>query len=206
MGGDDLFHKRKQLKDYKRAKFVREKKERILIVCEGGKTEPFYFEGFRLSNVTVKGFGYNTDSLVREAISLRIKANKEKAPFDQVWCVFDRDSFPIENYNNAFILADKSDIKIAYTNEAFEFWYLLHFHYSDSALSRIQYSDKLTKQLGFKYEKTNTHMYDTLIDKQDKAIHRAAKLLNMRSEPNPHYHNPSTTVHLLVVELNKWLK
>ena len=206
MGSDDLYKKQKELRDYKRRRFIREKRERILIVCEGGKTEPFYFEGFRLPNVTVKGFGYNTDSLVREAIALKTKAIKERASFDQVWCVFDRDSFPFENYNNAFIMAEKHNIKVAYTNEAFELWYLLHFHYCDSALSRMQYSDKLTERLAFVYDKTNTKMYDLLLDKQDTAIQYAKKLFEQRIEPNPHDHNPSTAVHLLVGELNKFFR
>ena len=45
MGSEDLFKKRKakRLSDYQRKKAYRQPYERILIVCEGEKTEPFYF-------------------------------------------------------------------------------------------------------------------------------------------------------------------
>jgi hypothetical protein len=50
MGTDDLFHKRKarRLETHRREKAKRAPYERILIVCEGKKTEPHYFQGLRL--------------------------------------------------------------------------------------------------------------------------------------------------------------
>ena len=46
MGSDDLFHKRKakQTRDLKRKKDKRAPYDKVLIVCEGGKTEPNYFQ------------------------------------------------------------------------------------------------------------------------------------------------------------------
>lgn len=94
-------------------------RQRVLIVCEGAKTEPNYFKGFRVNRtiyeIDIHGVGYNTASLVRKAISL-----KEKDGYDQVWCVFDRDSFPAQDFNAAFEIASSHDIKIAYSNQAFE--------------------------------------------------------------------------------------
>jgi hypothetical protein len=81
--------------------------------------------------IDIHGIGDNTIRIVEEAIRL-----KEKDNYDQVWCVFDRDSFPPNRFNAAFILAGENSIKIAYSNEAFELWYLLHFNYYDSAMSR----------------------------------------------------------------------
>ncbi|MBZ4647442.1 MAG: RloB protein, partial [Clostridia bacterium] len=47
MGSDDLFKKRKGAKK-KRKESIRERAPyRYLIVCEGGKTEPNYFEGIK---------------------------------------------------------------------------------------------------------------------------------------------------------------
>ena len=44
--------------------------------------------------------------------------------FDQVWCVFDRDPSRVNNtaqrFNAALRLAEKEDIKVAYSNECFE--------------------------------------------------------------------------------------
>jgi len=72
--GDDLFHKRKArlAESYRREKAKLAPYERILIVCEGKKTEPHYFRGLLLvlrlhpANVIVedKKSGLDPKSLV----------------------------------------------------------------------------------------------------------------------------------------------
>lgn len=200
MGSDDLFKKAKQKRE-DRKKYLRGKqKDSILIICEGTKTEPNYFRSFRLTNVTIDGTGTNTDTIVKKAI-------KESKEYNQVWCVFDKDSFPPHNFNRAIQLAEKhKKITIAYSNEAFELWYLLHFHYRDTAISRTLYEEKLSDCLGYKYKKNSTTMYEELLDKQETAIKFAENLLKQYPTPNPEIDNPSTTVHLLVKELNKYIK
>jgi hypothetical protein len=205
LGTDDLFKKRRNAVSLTRKKFNKGKKrDLVLIVAEGEKTEPLYFSGFKLSNVTIDGCGFNCDSLVRRAIRLKNKAIRDANPYDQVWCVFDRDSCQPENFRNAFDLAKMNGINIAYTNEAFELWYLLHFHFYDSALSRGQYEEKLTNLLGFKYEKNNPQMYDRLISLQPEAIRNANTLYGRYNPLDPERCNPSTTVHHLVQYLNQW--
>ena len=206
MGTDDLFRKKRDSVDLKRRQFNKGKKrDVVLIVCEGSKTEPLYFNGFKLVNVKIKGRGYNSDSLVELAIREKGKAIRNKEPFDQIWCVFDRDSCPRDNFNNAFILAKQNKINTAYTNEAFELWYLLHFNFYDSAMSRTQYSDKLSELLQFKYEKNNSDMYNILLPLQKNAIQNATKLLGQYPHLNPERDNPSSTVHELVCYLNQWV-
>lgn len=182
-------------------------KQRILIVCEGEKTEPNYFKEFRVSSavVEISGTGTNTFSLVQQAIQIQKTAKKNKEPFDQVWCVFDRDNFPPENFNKALDFANKNNLKTAYSNEAFELWYLLHFCYIDSAIHRKDYISKLEKQLNVKYQKNSSEMYDILSSRQDVAIKNASKLLSKYLHPKPEKDNPSTTVHLLVKELTKYI-
>ncbi len=206
MGSDDLFKKAKALKDYIRKTGTRgPTRDRVLIVCEGKKTEPNYFRGFRLTNVTVDGKGYNTDSLVREAIKIQKNAIKSKEEFDRVWCVFDRDSFGPENFNAAISLARSNNIQIAYSNEAFEIWYMLHFNYYDTGFSRDQYKELLTRLLNHEYRKNSPSMYEELLERQNTAIKNAERLLSTYQRSNPERDNPSTTVHLLVMELNKWI-
>ncbi len=194
----------KEYKNPSRRYRYRNQRQRFLIVCEGGKTEPNYFKSFRLSSTTieVKGTGYNTLSLVKEAIRLRDIAKKS---YHQVWCVFDRDSFPAQHFNSAFTLAERENIKIAYSNEAFELWYLLHFHYFNTGISRDQYKGKLSASLGHKYIKNSETIYDEISDKQDKAIRNAEKLLSEPINYKEKRGNPSTTVHLLVQQLNRFL-
>jgi hypothetical protein len=182
-------------------------KKAFLIVCEGGKTEPNYFNGFPCSTVKVHiyGIGANTGSVVQEAIRQREMAAKYRYEFDEIWCVFDRDSFPSNNFNRALALAKKENIKVAYSNEAFELWYLLHFNLVVTRISRSDYPRKLTRLLKCKYRKNNGDMYKTLLDKQPQAIKFAKKLLSSYEPINPAEDNPSTTVFKLVEELNKHL-
>ncbi|HEY89836.1 MAG TPA: RloB domain-containing protein [Thermoflexia bacterium] len=179
----------------------RDLRKRFLIVCEGSKTEPNYFRSFR-ANAQVVGKGYNTLSLVKSAVEMI-----QEDEYDEVWCVFDRDSFPMEQFNNAILKAKKEGIQVAYSNEAFEIWYLLHFNYYDTGMSRTQYKDKLTELLGSTYQKNDRGMYDILESKQPTAIRNAETLLrSYGDEHDPEQDNPCTTVHLLVQRLNEQIR
>ena len=182
---------------------ARSVKERFLIVCEGEKTEPLYFEGFRVPGrvLEVVGTGHNTISLVSQAIRL---IHEEIQDSDQCWCVFDRDSFDPDDFNNAIRKAEAAGFRVAYSNQAFELWYLLHFDDHRSALSRTQYEPILTQRLGHAYRKNSTTMYRELESRQEQAVQRAERLLaEYGAAHNPQQDNPYTTVHLLVQELRK---
>ncbi len=180
---------------------IREIKQRFLIVCEGTKTEPNYFRGFRVPTAIVKvqGVAEDPDRLVKSA--KRLAAEDE---YDQVWCVFDRDSWLAENFNNALRNAEKLQFHVAYSNESFELWYILHFQYLNTGLPRSDYEDKLSKLLGQEYQKNDPTMYQQLLEQgnQSLAIKHAKKLLASYDPSNPEKDNPSTTVHLLVQALN----
>lgn len=202
------YWKKRAIKDLKRKEGIRGRpKDVFLIICEGEKTEPNYFEAFRLPKnvMVVKGIGAETKRLVTEAIKEKKEAKKYGIEFDQVWCVFDRDSFPKENFNEALRSANENGIKVAYSNEAFEIWYLLHFDYIVTPLNREQYEDRLSNKLGRTYKKNSLDMHENLLDKQAIAIQNAKRLLSNYSPLNPAENNPSTTVFKLVEELNRFL-
>lgn len=185
----------------RRTRPERRDKFNLLIVCEGSVTEPRYFEAFpkkRTVNVLVRGTGRNTLSLVDWALELR---RKEGA--DETWVVMDRDSFEPEQFRAAIQKARAHGLHVAYTNEAFEAWYLMHFHYCDADLSRETYKERLSKALGRPYVKNDPSMYWALHPMQTDAI-RNAKTLQAFHAPDhdPEADNPSTTVHLLVQRLN----
>ena len=184
---------------------TREQKPTILIVCEGGKTEPNYFNAFPVTSleVHVEGTGFNTISLVNKAINF-----SKKRSYDQVWCVFDKDDFPKQDFNNAIQkMEDKGKrFHCAYSNESFELWYLLHFSYYIAASNRKAYCKLLSDSLQQEYQKNCKTMYDDLLEKQQDAIRNAKNLLNQYDDSTPPADkNPSTTVYLLVEELNKHL-
>ncbi len=182
---------------------IREVRQRFLIVYEGEKTEPNYFRSFRVPKVVidVQGLGENPSRLVESAKEL-----KSQDDYDQVWCVFDRDSWTEQDFNNAIKNANSEGFGVAYSNEAFELWYILHFEFLNTGIPRSDYLDKLTYLSGQKYKKNSETIYDELIDKQATAIKNATNLLKLYKPCNPPKDNPSTTVHLLVQELNKFIQ
>ncbi len=180
-------------------------KDSFLIICEGKETEPNYFNAFKVKSaqITVIGTGFNTISLVEEA-SKKVKEYKNDGMlFNQVWCVFDRDDFH-EHFNEAILKARKKGFHVAYSNEAFELWYLLHFIYFDSNINRKAYIEKLNKHISKPYQKNDTEMYNILKPRQAFAIKNAKKLLSKYSLKNPNKEEPSTTVHELVEQLNRY--
>jgi hypothetical protein len=175
----------------------------FLIVCEGERTEPNYFRAFRVAGdvrkMQIEGTGYNTLNLVRWAVELAAED-----AYDQVWCVFDLDSFPAEHFNAAIVLAENSGLHAAYSNQAFELWYLLHFHYYDTGISRQDYCRKLDELLKKKYRKNDSGIFRELESKQSDAIRNAARLLKQQADLTPAQSNPSTRVFELVEQLNRY--
>lgn len=187
----------------KRKVNIREVRKRFLIVCEGTETEPNYFRSFPVPKevIDIKGIGKSPKKIIEEADSIN-----QNGDYDRVWCVFDRDSWTPEEFNLAIQTGKKKGFQMAYSNEAFELWYLLHFQFVNTGISRKQYGKKLDSVLGESYQKNSDNMYEKLQYKQSTAIKNAENLLKQYDPPNPVKDNPSTTVHLLVQELNKYIR
>lgn len=187
----------------------------ILIVCEGEKTEPNYFKSIEkllpqgVVKLDIHGVGRNTISLVNDTIEKITKAKNEERKnkffrsYDKIWVVFDRDSFSKSDFDNAIHKAKANNIECAYSNEAFELWYLLHFEYYCTGISRSRYQKLLSRHLKEKYRKNSEDMYDRLSDKQITAIRNAQKLYGFYNHQSISSENPSTTVYKLVDYLIK---
>ena len=206
---------KRQKKDHRsselsRRQGVREIKQSFLIVCEGEKTEPDYFKAFRMTAATVKAVGQamNTMTLVSKAISIRDADQKKKRVYDQCWVVFDKDDFPARDFNQAIRYAENNGFRVAYSNQAFEYWFLLHYNLYTGAIHRSQYKEMLTKLTGMPYSKSEGYgavMYNLLLSRQQQAIANAETVLAEISHGNPAEEESSTTVHRLVIELNRFL-
>jgi hypothetical protein len=188
-------------------------RRRVIILCEDEKSSCFYFSAFPIDRSLVEvlalGTGFNTHTLVEEAIHRKSNAEAAREPFNEVWCVLDRDSFPLANFDRAFQLARSNGIHIAWANEAFELWYLLHFHYHDTGISRTEYSSRLEKLTGEPYNKADKQVYGKLRARMQMALKNARRLEQHwaeLNEPHPERQNPSTSVHKLVDFLNRFLE
>lgn len=236
---------------YQRPQNIRHYKEFFLIVCEDESTEPCYFkkvfqEEFEkiLPKDTIRietvGTGQNSVSVVKKAISERvIRTEVIQKDIDHVWAVFDKDDLDQnettrKRFEDAFTLAQNNDVNIAYSNECFELWLLLHFVnisnatpiprkvrdgedkssclYSmlEAAINKGRTPDQQIQYDHAHHNKPYISVED-LIDvvmksgDEVKAIERAAKLDELWQEKNPIEANPNTTVYKLVRELREWL-
>jgi hypothetical protein len=193
----------------------RAKRVYFLIICEGEKTEPNYFEGLKkdlpvgtlmIADMTIKGTGKNTESLVDFTIKYRKKSLQR---FDKTWAVFDRDSFTEKQFNNAIIRAEDNGINCAWSNEAFELWFLLHFQFVNHGMSREDYQSFLEREIkrvskkDYIYKKNDINTYSILKEygNQNQAIAWAKKLKSQFTDGKHAGHNPCTLVYLLIEEL-----
>ena len=128
----------------------------------------------------------------------------------EVWIVFDKDSFPSHDFDNAIAMAKAQNFETAHSNEAFELWYLLHFEFYHTGISRSQYGKLLSNYLGKKYRKKDPEIYELLQNlensSESQAILNAEKLIGLHSNTPESASNPITYVHKLIQELNKFIE
>ena len=216
---EQLKTKRRAEPNLERATPKLDEKPLILIVCEGVNTEPSYFKQFRIASAIIEpvGEGYNTISLVKRAM----KFAKQKK-YDQVWCVFDKDDFKDNDFNEAIRIAQTQNFGIAYSNQSFEYWLILHFDdHQGGGMHRNDYNEKMNALLNpftITYDgngnKLITEIFFELLDgldektgkkRVDLAIARAERNYNQFDHLNPAREESSTTVFRLVKELLKYV-
>lgn len=213
----------------KRKIHTEETLEYYLIICEGTKTEPEYFEEVRIlinarhdhrvevrqvPQILIEGEGTNTIFLLDRAQEY---ISKLKGQVTQVWLVYDKDDFPPDRFDTTSEKADQlsnsGDIKynVAWSNQCIEYWFLLHFENLQSNLSREQYIEKLNyyfkqKNLG-KYRKNRSNIFTLLKTHGDLnlAIRYAKKRLKDNIGKTPSRSTPATRVHELIEDLMKYI-
>lgn len=201
---------------------------KFLIVCEGKKTEPNYFKALIdecksqnngakidkqrtiVSIVAKIGAGaVGTGNLVNKAKKLKDEyKRKQQIHFDRVWLVFDKDEFT--DFNKAIEDAKKEKMNCAWSNGAFELWFLLHFQNGFEGKCK-DYVNKIEsilkkklKKTDFSYEKNDEDFYQILQEHghEAQAMSRAQWLRGSHEgEVDYAAHNPRTEVDLLVDEL-----
>lgn len=186
------------------------------IICEGVKTEPIYISGFadainkkysELSSgkiIQVRGTGRNTKSLLKYA---RKQVIRDFPQASIVWLMYDKDDFPLDNFDNTQhsieTREDTRRYKAAWSNEAIELWFVLHFQELDADNGRNHYCEILKRY--FDYEKTLPNLYEILKDQTNIAVQRAKRQFEAYGDIPPSQKCPATRVFELVEELQKYL-
>ena len=198
--------------------------ERYYIFCDGEQTEPNYFEGFKKSieqnpiyknkiHINIEGLGKETKRVICDA-QKHIQDNKVKNA--QVWCVYDKDSFPESDFNDVSEIARNltdanHSYNVAWSNQCIEYWFILHFDYYQSNNDRKDYCKYLHtkfKKFGLqRYKKNNPELFNILHTHGNpkQAISNAKKQIAIFEGQTDASSAPATKVHLLVEELSKYL-
>lgn len=211
----------------KRKKEYLEKREfRYYIFCEGEQTEPLYFLGFKklieenpiyreMVLVQIEPCGAETMRVISMAEEY---VRKNRITKGQIWCVYDKDSFPAERFNGVVERAEvlnkenkELQYRVAWSNECIEYWFVLHFAYYISNNHRSEYIDFLNKkfkELGLgKYAKNMKETFNILrtFGNQGLAVRYAKKIIEQNKGKTPAEITPGTTVYELVEELEKYI-
>lgn len=189
---------------------VRSVRERIVIVCEGSKTEPVYLRyvhsaaaSLIVELVIVDEPATSPKQLVERAVSIKRDSDRElrrtrdpNAVAEHIWCVFDVDEHLF--IREACAHAAAHGINLAVSNPCVELWFLLHFQSQTSYIDRAEVFVQLKRHLS-SYEKSAVRITD-LPDGHDEAKKRAIDLDRKHAGDGTDFpeNNPSTGMWKLV--------
>ena len=225
MGTDDIFKKRREARKQRQHEFKKPKANSYLIVTEGERTEPYYFKGLKKlivekiggtvnvvenPSIEIHGEGSSTGKLIE--VTERI-VKEARVLYQNIWVVFDKDDF--EDFDQAIKEGTEKGYQVAWSNQVFEYWLYLHFHYNDAALHRNEWFDKLDKIFGKynlgdgSYQKNYEDIYNmvNVHDGVNTAIRNAKRRMSGfdSSKDKPSEYDPGTMVYKLVEELKSYL-
>lgn len=201
------FWREREVQDLARKKGKRPPYPRVLIVCEGAKTEPLYFDDIRKQNrvpsahIKVMHADGTQPRQVVDCAEATFKASKE---YEWVFAVFDRDDH--RTYVEALDRAAALDNKLKNDERAtvrflaipsvpcFELWLLLHYADIQAAFHRTDIIRRLRDHI-VGYEKGTGNVYATTSPALNIATQRAIRLQELF---NPRGADPFTQVNEVV--------
>lgn len=200
--------KKKWMEPQRRSRNIAIAPEYHLIVSEGTKTEPNYFKALKDEinknfpgrvSIDINGAGEGTSKLLERAQKI---VERSAIEYKHVWLVYDMDDFPADDFNKtAYTCQTISDLATTYhalwSNQCIVYWFLLHYCFLNSDISRNEYYPKLSNYLGCGYQKNSKDIYDKLKPKLKTAIKNAKKIEALRGDLPPSQCAPGTKVYEL---------
>lgn len=222
----DKYQSRKSLANQnKRLENKLETRRLIILACEGSNTERLYFEAHfkhlkaaqRLSNLSCVFAPHqhtNPTGVLEDLLNYSDAFDNTYKDFEHRWIVIDRDEercggggHTLQDFNEVLQKASKNRpvIETAWSNPSFEIWYLLHFHYHNTAIDRDQVIEKLNRNLSAPYNKSDPEIFSKLSNlekpqgcefaiRNARRLHNDAKALGLNAADT----NPGTLVYELV--------
>lgn len=224
----------------------------FIVFCEDEHHEPLYFKSFEQETEGIKVNAIPNQRSKKLNLNATIQISVEKGLIgfengaymvlagvtDHLWCVYDRDmefelweDIPAQNhvdFDTSIIAAESAGLKVAWSNDVFEMWILLHFENipTGQILNRSYIYDRLTYV--FKHvvppnadlaeiTALDTFNYKSNMKRRERFITQVIPLLHPRTATaisnaqileaefaaNVPFHsrNPCTMVHHLVQEI-----
>ncbi|MDA3800516.1 MAG: RloB family protein [Kiritimatiellae bacterium] len=211
----------KQFQDQAKSRVYDEVDERqyFFILTNGKVTEKVYFERFK--HKLHKGMVLNVEFKNKSPDGLSKFAERrlrnQSIVYDEIWVVFDKDDFDCFE-DTVKKLSNGNKFSVAFSNECFEIWLLLHFCDINEALNRVKCLSLFKEQINLhsikkKYSqssqlKKQANINDILdvVEKsgcREDAINRVTTWQNNMDDIEFCKVNPSTTVYKLVDKLDK---
>ncbi len=139
----------------------------FIIFCEDRVSEPVYLKYFETQRIKIN-FAKDKKNMMRNVLDAithckengLINCQGEDCKIEdentQVWCVFDRDKEDTPEkinrgnieFDESIATAKRNGIKVAWSNDSFELWILLHFEdvaVNEENKKREKYYDRLTQ-------------------------------------------------------------
>ena len=204
--------KQRNLDSYNRRQGSKEPRKSILIVSEGSKTEPIYFNSLKrilrlaMVEVDIVGEGAAPITVVDRAIEMRharkrlAKTSITKAAYEVVYCVIDVEAPKAESLSRAANKARDNKLEVILSNPCFEYWYILHFRKTSAPFGTSQKAKSALRQEHRAYCESDTTIFDVVYPKTADAIRHSKQVLNEQHNDAEDLSdcNPSTHVHKIV--------
>ena len=200
----------------RREKIKRQERDKFYIITNGKRTEYNYFS---LLKAKKSIFDVKVEFTNSDPYGLVEYARQYVPESNQVWVVFDVDNSHIEGrLESAIRLAERSKVKYAFSNLAFEVWLIDHFQKCNQYLDtdghkRILDNYLYEQKIGLKYEQADGSILDKyFIPYYNTAVTNAKivyqtrmkehlELYGENSRPKIWEWNSCTTVYKLVEAL-----
>ena len=159
--------------------------------------------------------GMNTVSLVKSVEDIQNEIDGYKTttvPYGKIFVVFDKDSFNSKTFDEAISMCEKNGYIPLWSNQAVEFWFLLHFNYIEGRMNRTIYSNKINeyfkvKRLKYEYKKNDEEIYMKLCKGSlEQARQNARRIHTNFANKRPSDSESCTTVYQFFDEVDARLE
>jgi hypothetical protein len=189
---------------------------RVLMVCEGSKTEKLYFDDirqyWRISSADWEVLPSELGTGPEKVVEFAEQKAREEKKWDEVYCIFDRDDHVY--YQTAIQKAKSLDGKIRPNDPiaassrfiaipsvpCFELWYLIHFVLITKELHRDKVYTQLKTEVP-EYNKGASGMFERTYSRLSFACSSAENERKRKEQSGND--NPSTDVDILVNRLQE---